>query len=84
MMAIEVNTGFRHRCQCGAALTTVIASPGSAATNSLQGAVHVESGAATSCVVSANRALKCWGSNEFGALGVGNTVEQNGPVPVTW
>jgi alpha-tubulin suppressor-like RCC1 family protein len=68
----------------GAALTTVIASPGSAATNSLQGAVHVESGAATSCVVSANRALKCWGSNEFGALGVGNTVEQNGPVPVTW
>ena len=68
----------------GAALTTVIASPGSAATNPLQGVVRVESGGATSCAVLTDRGLKCWGTNELGALGIGNTSEQNGPVAVTW
>jgi len=68
----------------GATLTTVIASPGSAATNPLQSVVRVESGGATSCAVLTNRAVKCWGTNELGALGIGNTSEQNGPVAVTW
>ncbi|MFO0609374.1 MAG: hypothetical protein U0324_39785 [Polyangiales bacterium] len=68
----------------GAALTTVIASPGAAATNPLQEVVGVEAGAQTACAVLANRAVRCWGSNELGALGVGSTAEQHGPVPVTW
>jgi alpha-tubulin suppressor-like RCC1 family protein len=68
----------------GAALTTVIASPGSASTNPLQGVLRVESGAATSCALLVDRSVKCWGTNEGGALGVGDVSERNGPVPMTW
>ncbi len=68
----------------GAALTTVIASPGSASTNPLQGVQGVESGGATSCARLTDRTLKCWGTNEGGALGVGDVTERNGPVSVTW
>ena len=68
----------------GPALTTVIASPGSASTNPLQGVLRVESGAATSCALLLDRSVKCWGTNEGGALGVGDVSERNGPVPMTW
>lgn len=68
----------------GAALTTVITSPGSASTNPLQDVLRVESGGSSSCALLHNRSLRCWGSNESGALGIGNVSEQNGPVPVTW
>jgi alpha-tubulin suppressor-like RCC1 family protein len=68
----------------GAALTTVIASPGSAATNPLQGVAVVESGGSTTCALLADRSLRCWGTNEGGALGVGDVAERNGPVSMTW
>lgn len=68
----------------GAGLQTVIASPGSAATNPLQGVAAVESGGSTSCAVLADRSVRCWGSNEGGALGVGDVAERNGPVSMTW
>lgn len=68
----------------GAALQMVIASPGSAATNPLQGVASVESGGSTSCAVLADRSVRCWGSNEGGALGVGDVSERNGPVAMTW
>ncbi len=68
----------------GAPLTTVIASPGSAATNPLQGVAGVESGGSTTCALLADRSLRCWGTNESGALGVGDVAERNGPVSMTW
>ena len=68
----------------GAALTTVIASPGSASTNPLQGVRRVESGGSTTCALLADRSLKCWGTNEGGALGLGDVAERNGPVSMTW
>jgi hypothetical protein len=73
----EVNEG-------GATMVTVIASAGAAATNPLQNVRSVESGGTTSCAVLADRSVRCWGSNEHGALGVGTLTEQNGPVAVTW
>jgi alpha-tubulin suppressor-like RCC1 family protein len=80
--AYELGNGLAN--EGGAALTTVIASPGSAATNPLQGAVDVESGGATTCAVLTDRSVRCWGTNEGGALGVGDQTERNGPVSVTW
>jgi alpha-tubulin suppressor-like RCC1 family protein len=68
----------------GAALTTVIASPGSASTNPLQGVERVWSGGSTSCALLTDRSVKCWGTNEGGALGVGDVSERNGPVSMTW
>lgn len=68
----------------GPALTAVIASPGSAATNPLQDVRRIASGTATTCAVRADRGVRCWGSNESGALGVGDLSERNGPVPLTW
>ena len=62
----------------------VIASPGSAATNPLQGVASVASGAATSCALLGDGSLRCWGSNQSGALGNGSSGPQSGPVPVTW
>ena len=59
----------------------VIASPGSAATNPLQNAVTIEAGGGTACALSADRSLRCWGSNEAGALGDGTITQQSGPVP---
>jgi alpha-tubulin suppressor-like RCC1 family protein len=68
----------------GPALTAVIASPGAAATNPLQGVTRVASGLATSCALLQDRSVRCWGANEMGALGIGNLSEQNGPVAMTW
>ncbi len=68
----------------GPALVTVIASPGSAPTNPLQNVRSVESGGTTSCALMGDHTLRCWGSNESGALGIGGVVEQSGPVSVTW
>jgi hypothetical protein len=68
----------------GPALTAVIASPGAASTNPLQGVTRVASGLATSCALLQDRSVRCWGANEMGALGIGNLTEQNGPVAMTW
>ncbi len=62
----------------------VIATPGAAPTNPLQNVVSVASGAATSCALLSDGSLRCWGSNQGGALGNGTTSAQSGPVPVTW
>ncbi|MBL8605365.1 MAG: hypothetical protein JNK72_25765 [Myxococcales bacterium] len=80
--AYELGNGLMN--EGGPGLTTVIASPGSAATNPLQGVTRVSAGLATSCAVLSDRSVRCWGSNELGALGVGNMSEQNGPVAMTW
>ncbi|MFO0647365.1 MAG: hypothetical protein U0326_14090 [Polyangiales bacterium] len=62
----------------------VIATPGAARTNPLQNVVSVAAGAATSCALLSDGSLRCWGSNQGGALGNGTTSAQSGPVPVTW
>ncbi len=80
--AYELGNGRMN--EGGPTLTTVIASPGSAATNPLQGVARVVSGGQTSCAVLLDRSVRCWGSNESGALGVGDVSERNGPVAMTW
>lgn len=80
--AYELGSGRMN--EGGANLETVIASPGAAATNPLQGVQAIESGSATTCAVLTDRSVRCWGSNEVGALGVGDLSERNGPVSMTW
>ncbi len=78
--------------QLGDGLTTsesrgpamVIASPGAAPTNPLQGVVRVRAGLSSACAVMSDSSLRCWGSNQMGALGVGHFSPQLGPVPVSW
>jgi alpha-tubulin suppressor-like RCC1 family protein len=36
----------------------------------------------TVCALAANRTLKCWGMNDHGQLGIGNTTDQNSPVSI--
>ncbi len=62
----------------------VIASPGSAATNPLQRVIALASGTGSTCALLDDRSLRCWGSNETGALGVGTLDAHLGPVAVTW
>ncbi len=62
----------------------VIATPGAALTNPLQSAIAVTAGSAATCALIADGSLRCWGSNQSGALGNGTTTSQPGPVPVTW
>jgi hypothetical protein len=62
----------------------VIATPGAARTNPLQGVASVAAGAASACALLGDGSLRCWGSNVSGALGNGTTSAQSGPVPVTW
>ncbi len=62
----------------------VIATPGAARTNPLQGVASVAAGAASACALLVDGSLRCWGSNLSGALGNGTTSAQSGPVPVTW
>ncbi len=68
----------------GPTISNVIASPGSAPTNPLQGVRSIEAGSSTTCVVLNDRSARCWGSNESGALGNGTLSEHFGPVAVTW
>ena len=62
----------------------VIATPGAARTNPLQRVSSIAAGGATACAVLQDHSVRCWGSNQDGALGNGNTTQQSGPVPVTW
>lgn len=64
--------------------TLVIASPGAAATNPLQGVVRVRAGETSACAIMSDESVRCWGSNQSGALGVGHFTPQQGPVPVNW
>jgi alpha-tubulin suppressor-like RCC1 family protein len=64
--------------------TMVIASPGAAETNPLQGVARVRAGASSACAIMSDDSLRCWGSNQTGALGVGHFTPQQGPVPVSW
>lgn len=68
----------------GPVLSNVIASPGSASTNPLQNVRSIEAGSSTTCAVLGDRSVRCWGSNETGALGNGTLSEHFGPVAVTW
>ena len=62
----------------------VIASPGAEAHNPLQGVSRVRAGASSACAILSDSSLRCWGSNQGGALGVGHFTPQQGPVPVSW
>jgi alpha-tubulin suppressor-like RCC1 family protein len=62
----------------------VIASPGAASNNPLQGVTVVRAGASSACAIMSDMSLRCWGSNQGGALGVGHFTPQQGPVPVSW
>ncbi len=78
----QLGDGRRVRAPQGAVM--VIATPGAAATNPLQGVASVAGGEDTACALLGDGSLRCWGSNRSGALGIGNTSVQSGPVPVTW
>jgi alpha-tubulin suppressor-like RCC1 family protein len=62
----------------------VIATPGAASTNPLQSVSDVTSGRAASCARLMDGSLRCWGFNQDGALGTGNSNQPLGPVPVGW
>jgi len=62
----------------------VIAQPGAAANNPLQNVTAIASGAAATCAQIGDGSLRCWGSNQDGALGTGSTSPQLGPVPLGW
>jgi alpha-tubulin suppressor-like RCC1 family protein len=62
----------------------VIATPGAARSNPLQNVSSLAAGASTACALLRDGSLRCWGSNQGGALGNGNTSAHSGPVPVTW
>ena len=48
----------------------------------VRGATAVAAGGSHACAVVAEGAVVCWGSNEFGQLGDGTTVDRDRPVPV--
>jgi hypothetical protein len=62
----------------------VIASPGAASTNPLQGVAKIFAGAWSACAMVADSSLRCWGTNQSGALGAGHYTPQQGPIPVVW
>jgi alpha-tubulin suppressor-like RCC1 family protein len=62
----------------------VIATPGAASNNPLQNVTDLASGTDSSCAKLADGSLRCWGSNQDGALGTGNPNQPLGPVPVGW
>lgn len=64
--------------------TLVIASPGAASNNPLQSVELVRVGGSSVCAKLADRSVRCWGSNEAGALGTGNLSPVTGPVPLSW
>jgi alpha-tubulin suppressor-like RCC1 family protein len=76
--------GDGRRVRDGQPPTLVIATPGAARNNPLQGVTAVAAGSASACALLGDRSLRCWGSNQAGALGNGNVNPQSGPVPVTW
>lgn len=65
-------------------VTLVIAAPGAASNNPLQGATRVRAGSSSACAIMSDDSLRCWGTNQNGALGVGHFTPQQGPVPVSW
>ena len=62
----------------------VIATPGAASNNPLQSVTSITSGAAATCGRINDGSLRCWGSNQDGALGTGSTSPQLGPAPLGW
>ena len=80
----EGQLGDGRRVREAQGVVMVIATPGAAATNPLQSVVRVVAGSSAACALLGDGSLRCWGSNEAGALGNGTTSVQSGPVPVTW
>jgi alpha-tubulin suppressor-like RCC1 family protein len=78
----QLGDGRRARGPQGPAM--VIATPGAASTNPLQRVVAVSAGVDNACALLSDGSLRCWGSNQSGALGIGTTSVQSGPVPVSW
>jgi alpha-tubulin suppressor-like RCC1 family protein len=78
----QLGDGQRGRDPQGPVM--VIATPGAAATNPLQRVVSIAGGVDNACALLADGSLRCWGSNRSGALGIGSTSVQAGPVPVSW
>lgn len=76
--------GDGRRVRAPQAAVMVIATPGAASTNPLQGVASMAGGMDTACALMGDSSLRCWGSNRSGALGIGNLSVQSGPVPVTW
>ncbi len=66
------------------AATQVIASPGATTNNPLQSVASVSVGGSSACAVLSDHTVRCWGSNEAGALGTGNLSPAAGPVPLSW
>ncbi len=45
-------------------------------------AIAIAAGYIHTCVIVTGGAVKCWGGNSFGQLGIGNIIQQNSPVDV--
>lgn len=60
----------------GASVTSPVATAG------LTNIVGLSAGQDHNCAVNASGALYCWGSNTYGELGIGSTVDQSSPVQV--
>ena len=78
----QLGDGQRGRDPQGPVM--VIATPGAAPTNPLQRVAEIAGGVDTACALLTDGSLRCWGSNRSGALGIGSTGVQSGPVPVSW
>ena len=64
--------------------TRVIAGPGAARDNPLTNIIGLGAGGVSACALATSGSARCWGSNRDGALGIGNTLPQSGPVPLSW
>src|SRR5690554_675797 len=58
-------------------------SPANAGLVPFDGVVDVAAGLAHSCAVTGAGAVYCWGSNEYGQLGDGSSMDRVTPVQVT-
>ncbi len=62
----------------------VVAGPGADLTNPLQRSRLVRAGGTSACAALMDGTVRCWGSNQSGALGTGSLAPAFGPVQVLW